>query len=277
MLRPMQWILAGTCLAMLPAGRAAEPPRVGIVESWNFGRGGRSVPYQQGVWRNLLDGSRMFATEVVDDAALDDPAALRGYRCLVLPSSRLALTGAQMTNLAQFVRAGGRLIRDQQAVTLRGRLAEKGWETEASPAARAAVAAFWREVGGAEHGERLLVREIRFLPEHGTLGEFLPEDFTPVEALCDVEFEPFRQAVAYRLAGAQVVAEARPDAADGGETPPPQTVVSLRQCGSGQCLSLGINVRGLTGLRSPMTMYRDFMANLRFWIVEEPGATRSYT
>lgn len=274
MLRPMQWILAGACLAVELAGHAAELPRVGIVESWNFDKSGRSVPYQQTVWRHLLDGSRMFATEVVDDAALEDPAALRGYGCLVLPSSRFVLTGAQMTNLAQFVLTGGKLIRDQQAVTLLGRLGETGWETDASPAARAAVAAFWREVGGVGDGERLLVRDIRFLPERGVLAEFLPETFTPVEALCDVEFEPFRQAVAYRLAGAQAVAEARPDAEDGGGTAPPQAVVALRQCGSGQCLSLGINVRGLTGLRSPMAMYRDFMANLRFWIVEESGATR---
>ncbi|MFA7171793.1 MAG: hypothetical protein WC340_00010 [Kiritimatiellia bacterium] len=267
MFRLTKWMLVCVFMAAVAVGHSAESPQVGIVISWNFNKDLRSVPYQQNVWHNLLRDSRMFVTDVVEEAELEHLEALRKYRCIILPLSRLALTGTQMTNLLQYVHAGGKLIRDQTAVSQLGRVTDKGREIDASPAAKAAVASFWRSVGGVEGGKPLHVQEIRFVPERGVLAEFLPAVFTPVEALCDAEFKAYRSGVGYRLAGAVTIAEAYPETADNG-TAPPEVVVALGQYGAGKCLSLGINVRGLTGLRCPMAMYRDFMANLRFWIVE---------
>lgn len=261
-------LLGSACLAAAAAASsAADPPRVGIVAGWKFEKGVRSVPYQQVVWRNLLGNYRMFATEAADDAALDDPAVLRQFRCLIIPSSRPALTRAQMDNLAQYVRAGGKLIRDQHAASMVGQMKDAGWACDTSPASRAAAASFWRTVGGVENCERLPAREIRFPPERGALVEFLPADFTPVEALCHPDFEHLRHVACYKLAGAQALMEARPDPAEGGKSEP-QTAAAIHQYGAGQCLCLGINVRGLTGIQSPMAMYRDFMANVILWIVE---------
>jgi len=263
----MKWILVCIFLTTISIAHSAEPPHVGIVISWDFKKGQRSVPYQQKVWQNLLGRSRMFVTEVVEDNALRNPEALRKYRCLVLPSSRFALSGTQVTNLVQYVRAGGKLIRDQQAVSLLGRLTDEGWDVDAGTVARESVASFWRNVGGVENGERMLIHDIRFLPEQAVLAEFLPAVFKPVEALCDAEFDPYRNGVSYRLVDARAVAEARPDAENNGMAEP-QAIITIRPYGAGQCLSLGINIRGLTGLRSPMAMYRDFSANLMYWIVE---------
>ncbi len=149
------WRLGCACLAAAASCAAADAPQVGIVASWQFNQDARSVPYQQAVWQNLLGRCRMFETVVVDDAVLNNPAALRKYRCLVMPSTRHALTRSQLDNLADYVRGGGKLVRDQHAGTLLGALGENRWELEAGPAARQAAADFWRTVGGVEDAGRL--------------------------------------------------------------------------------------------------------------------------
>ncbi len=261
-------LLACACLAAARPGAAADAPQVGIVASWQFKQNARSVPYQQTVWQRLLGRYRMFATVVVDDDVLNDPAALGKYRCLVLPSTRHALTRAQMDRLADYVRAGGKLIRDQHAVTVVGALGKNGWEVDAGPAARQAAADFWRTVGGVEDAGGLLAAVVRFPPGQGVLSELLPAEFKPVEALCDPAFDPLRQASGYALAGAAALAEAQADAA-GGAAGKTCVLASIHRAGAGACVCLGINVRGLAGLGSPMAMYRDFFANLAFWIAEK--------
>ncbi len=261
------WCLGCASLAAAAYCAAADAPQVGIVASWQFNQNARSAPYQQTVWQNLLGRYRMFETVVVDDAVLNNPPALRQYRCLVLPSSRQALTSSQLDNLAAYVRGGGKLVRDQHAGTLLGALGENRWELEAGPAARPAAADFWRTVGGVEDAGRLLAAAVRFPPVQGVLSELLPPEFTPLEALCHADFAALRQTACYNLAGAQLVMEARPDPAEDGQSAP-QAAAAIHQYGDGQCLCLGINVRGLAGLQSPMAMYRDFFANLAFWMAE---------
>ncbi len=261
-------ILLLTGAPALPGATPGQAARVGVVASWRFDQEERQQHYQHRVWLGLLGQTRMFVTETIDDGVLDDAGRLQQYRAVVIPSTRTVLDSNQFANLRAYVRAGGKLVRDGHAANLPGRLAGELYRVDKNPAARSLPLKFWNDIAGAQADGPIAIDEIKFMDRADVLAELMPRGWWSLKARCIDDNDWMRQATGYRVADAAILAMALPDgasgdAASGGHRP----VITLNQHGDGACLSCGINVRAAS-VHSPLNVYRDFLANIRFWMAE---------
>lgn len=252
----------------LPGKPPAQPARVGVVASWSFDKGGRQQPYQHRVWLGLLGQTRMFVTETIDDDVLDDAGRLKAYRAVVIPSTRTVLDSNQFANLRAYVLGGGKLVRDSHAANLPGRLAGELYRVDMNPAARRLPLEFWNDIAGAQVAGPVAIDEIKFADRPAVLAELMPWEWWSLQARCLDDNDWMRRATVYRVDSAAILAMAVPDGAPGdAASREPCPVIILKQHGAGACLSCGINIRAAS-VHSPLNVYRDFLANIRFWMAE---------
>jgi hypothetical protein len=211
----------------------------------------------------------------MDEEELGSADKLKAYSAIVIPSSRASVSTSQLDALKAYVKDGGKLVRDWGAVYTLD-------EDKSSPASKAAVADFWKEVGGAVVDSNYFnyASTFRFVPGIKRLSLDLPEKFNDGEIPAGNKMA--RMICYYKLTGATAVAEAEvmhinsykwEDEAkplDGAKA-----IVCLNKYGKGSCVSTGMTFpRALAGCYGygkgsiSCDIYRTFSANLISWCLE---------
>lgn len=258
-----------------PRGFTQEIKRIGLVPASRINRqtGEIEVSWQQKVWQRILKPGFEYDVYLLEEEDLLSLKTLRTYTLLIIPQTRYVLSQRALDNLRKYVREGGKLVREHNAVIGIDKNGDGVMQTEeVTREIQDVVKDFWREIAGALPASSFinLIQTIRFSPDFPLLSKDLPLHPTPVNFP-----KKYRGVVYYTLFGAETVAEAGIDHIGSWnwedevkELEGVFPVITLNQYGKGYCLSLGINNRVILQ-RFPQEGYDIFFSNLISWAISE--------
>lgn len=282
MKRPFLITITGIVFVILPAIMCKAESKIGLVSAYDFDKEKRVIKsYQQIVWENILSKNRFqsigYKFEVIDEKQLVSREELAKYKLIIIPASRTTLPVGTPKSLADYVKDGGWLIRDNAGpfcldIDGDGILGATDLTTES----KKAVSSFWEEIAGTKVIAKPtynFIKKIRVTNFFPSFSKNLPTEFVELDFSFKMPHYSYFTTY-YQLIGntkplieASIINTPSKNLTDEGkEIEGVFPVVAVNQYGNGICISIGINVRAM--LTPPAEIYYNLFFNIFQAVVE---------